>query len=196
MKRHRALVSLSHDHHRALVEARRLRGVVERSDLSAGAATFLDFFANETVRHFREEEDLVFPTVVDFAEAREPIVQALLEHQRLRARAALLRHRPNGGSEMAEIMRDLGELLEAHIRHEERSLFPLIEALLDETALAQIELSLSDSCAVDGPGETLFDPCRSDPEGSDATFLFWGSGGGSRCDAGFLGDRRRSVRET
>jgi hypothetical protein len=46
----------------------------------------LRFFAGETVEHFREEEELLFPLVVDFDEARELLVQALLEHQRPTAR--------------------------------------------------------------------------------------------------------------
>jgi hypothetical protein len=93
MKRHRTLVPLSHDHHHALVEARRLRCGAEGPGSSTAASAFLRFFASETVCHLRAEEELLFPTVVDFPEAHEPIIQALLEHQRIRARAALLRDR-------------------------------------------------------------------------------------------------------
>ena len=42
------------------------------------------------VPHFREEEELLFPRVADAEEARELVVQALLEHQRLHAAAAEL----------------------------------------------------------------------------------------------------------
>jgi hypothetical protein len=65
MKRHRTLVPLSQDHHHALLD-RRLRWAAERPGSSTAASAFLWFFASETVGHFRAEEELVFPTVVDF----------------------------------------------------------------------------------------------------------------------------------
>jgi hypothetical protein len=90
MKRHPALIPLSHDHHHALVEARRLRLAADTPESAAVATAFLRFFAGETVEHFREEEELLFPRVVDFEEAGELLVQALLEHQRLYALTARL----------------------------------------------------------------------------------------------------------
>jgi mannose-6-phosphate isomerase-like protein (cupin superfamily) len=90
-----------------------------------------------TVRHFREEEELVFPSVVDCEEARELLVQALLEHQRLHALEAQLRQQLAGGESVAGLMRQLGELLEAHVRLEERRFFPVIEQLLPEAALTE-----------------------------------------------------------
>ena len=78
MKRHRALIPLSHDHHHALVEARRLRRAAGGADATGAARAFLRFFADESTRHFRDEEERLFPTVVDVEETREPIVQALL----------------------------------------------------------------------------------------------------------------------
>jgi hypothetical protein len=59
MKRHPALIPLSHDHHRALVEARRLRAA-DAPESAAAATAFLRFFADETIPHFRQEEELLF----------------------------------------------------------------------------------------------------------------------------------------
>jgi len=100
----------------------------------------LGFFADATVRHFREEEELLFPTVVDCEQARELLVQALLEHQLLHALAARLQQQLAAGEGVADVMQRLGELLEAHVRLEERRLFPVIEQLLEQaprTGLAQ-----------------------------------------------------------
>jgi hypothetical protein len=180
MKRHRTLVPLSHDHHHALVEARRLRCAAEGPGSSTAALAFLRFFASETVCHFRAEEELLFPTVVDFPEAREPIIQALLEHQRIRARATLLRDRLDGRRALAGIMRELGELLEAHVRHEERRLFPLIERLLDDPTLAAVELGRSD-------GYEAVDPQRGAQRPASSHFPCQ-----PQRDAAFLGCRRRS----
>jgi mannose-6-phosphate isomerase-like protein (cupin superfamily)/hemerythrin len=132
MKRHPTLVPLSHDHHEALVEARRLRLAADTPDSTAAAAAFLRFFADATVRHFREEEELLFPLVIEFEETRELLVQALLEHQRLHALTARLEQILAIGGEVGGVMRELGELLEAHVRLEERRLFPLIERRLED----------------------------------------------------------------
>jgi hypothetical protein len=77
MKRHPALIPLSHDHHHALVEARRLRRAADTPKSAAVARAFLRFFAGETVGHFRDEEELLFPRLVEFDAARELLVQAL-----------------------------------------------------------------------------------------------------------------------
>ena len=91
MKRHPALVALSHDHHHALVEARRLRrAAAADNEPAAAAAAFRRFFAAVSVPHFREEEETLFPLVVDAEEARPLLVEALLDHQRLHALAAAL----------------------------------------------------------------------------------------------------------
>lgn len=134
MRRHPALVPLSHDHHHALVEARRLRQAADGHHSFAAVDAFLRFFADESVRHFREEEELLFPLVAEAEEARELVVEALLQHQRLHALAARLR-RAIGDTSVA---RELGELLEAHVRLEERELFPLIERLVGQ-GLALLE---------------------------------------------------------
>jgi mannose-6-phosphate isomerase-like protein (cupin superfamily) len=117
------LIPLSHDHHHALVAARRLRRAAGGVDAHEEAAAFSRFFADESVRHFREEEERLFPLVADSGEARPLVVRALLEHQQLHAFAARL------ASEDLAPMHDLAALLEAHVRFEERELFPLIERL-------------------------------------------------------------------
>jgi hypothetical protein len=77
-------------------------------------------------------------------------------------------------------MRELGELLEAHVRHEERRLFPLIERLLDDPTLAAVELGRSDRYeAVDPQGALSDQPRRTSPCQPQR-------------DAAFLGCRRRS----
>ena len=145
MKRHPSLVPLSHDHHHALAAAEQLRRVTSVAESREDAAAFLDFFAAAQARHFREEEELLFPLVAELDEAREPLLQALLEHQRVRALARRLEAGLAEGEPGADVMRELGDLLVAHVRHEERVLFPLIERLADESALASLELPVRDA---------------------------------------------------
>jgi iron-sulfur cluster repair protein YtfE (RIC family) len=144
MRRHSALAPLSHDHHHALVAARRVRQAAAEPEAAAAAASsFLDFFAEETIRHFREEEELLFPLIVPFDEARELLVEALLQHQRLHSLVLQLHHRAESDAGYADLMREAGELLEGHIRLEERGLFPLIERLLESDELAELALGPS-----------------------------------------------------
>ena len=177
MRRHEALVPLSHDHHDALVAARRLRRSAAGPDAAAEAEAFLDFFAEETVQHFRQEEELLFPHVVDREEARELVLEALLDHQRLHALAAKLGARLAGGHADPVIMRSLGEALEAHVRLEERRLFPLIEQLLSSETLAGLTLRRGDA--------PVTARCGSGPlwgtasEELNATLLSWNAGDGT-----------------
>jgi hypothetical protein len=59
MKRHPALIPLSHDHHAGLVQAVRLRRAATDGDASArlaAARDFGEFFRNEERVHLRDEE--------------------------------------------------------------------------------------------------------------------------------------------
>ena len=147
MKRHPSLVALSHDHQHALVQARRLR-----CDEVAG---FAEFFAHDLVRHFREEEETVFPLLAGVGVEPPELVQALLEHQRIRAGA----DHPDAA---------LGELLEGHIRLEERVLFETIQRTVPEELLARL-LSRRDG------GPTWGAATRD----LNATVLEWPPGGGT-----------------
>ncbi len=104
------------------------------SDETAAEARqgFLDFFAREGRRHFRIEEELLLPAYARHGDATEDdVVRVLTDHVELRRAATDLT------TERDELRR-LGERLEAHIRHEERVLFPRIEAALSDEELIQL----------------------------------------------------------
>ena len=118
MRRHPALVHLSHDHHHTLVWAKRLkRGETEG---------FAEFFERDVARHFREEEETVFPLLAEFAPEPPPsLARAALDHARIRALAA-------------EPGPELGEALEAHVRLEERELFEELQRLVPSERLDEL----------------------------------------------------------
>jgi quercetin dioxygenase-like cupin family protein len=177
VRRHRALAPLSHDHHHSLVEARRLRRAANGPGADAAARAFLRFFAAEGIRHFREEEELLFPLVADRPEAREPVVRALLEHQRLHALAAQLAPQAHAGRPSPELMSELGERLDEHVRYEERELFPLIERLVDE---ATLELLTFEPAGAPVPAASIGrgPVWGGESEDLNATVLVWEPGGG------------------
>ena len=164
MRRLQALIPLSHDHHHALVAARRLRRAADGDDDPSGAVeAFLHFFGTSSVPHFREEEEALFPLVIDVEEAHALLVRALLDHQRLHALAAAL----EVDRDVRGTMRELGEQLEAHVRFEERQLFPLIERL----AVTALEGALA---APTGGGPVWGDAS----DDLNATLLEWSAGAG------------------
>ncbi len=166
MKRHPALVALSHDHHHGLVQASRLRRGADSGDVLTAVRAFLRFFEQETVAHFREEEERLFPLVAELEDARDALVRALLEHQRIHALVARLEEQQAAGAPQVALVTELGSLLEAHIRYEERELFPLIERLLPELRL------LRSVEAAGGHGPVW----GTESEELNATVLVWAAG--------------------
>jgi mannose-6-phosphate isomerase-like protein (cupin superfamily) len=147
MKRHPALVPLSHDHQHGLVLAKRLQ-----RDETDG---FTEFFERELVRHFRLEEEVVFPLLAEAGVEPPELARALLDHQRIRAGAA--------HADAA-----LGELLEAHIRLEERVLFETIQRVVPDERLTAL--------LPHGPGGPLWGMAS---EELNATVVEWPPGGGT-----------------
>ena len=139
---HPALIPLSHDHHHGLVHSRRLRKAAEGDgpERRDAAAAFLSFFDRDTRQHFRDEEEQLFPLLVDAdGPATELLVRALLEHQRLHALVGRLNGELDAGDVSAAQMRELAHALEQHIRFEERTLFPLIESVASEDPLRRLQ---------------------------------------------------------
>jgi hemerythrin-like domain-containing protein len=155
MKRHPSLHNLSTDHHHGLVQARRLLHAVPaggkaqgETDLEQVVGDFLRFFATETTRHFREEEEVLLPAFARYGDLGDPaIVQMLVEHGQLRRLAGDLQQQLARGELSPETMRATGALLQAHIRQEEQSIFPLIEQSMPEAALTDLARQLAGSGA-------------------------------------------------
>jgi iron-sulfur cluster repair protein YtfE (RIC family) len=144
MKRSEALSPLSRDHHQGLFVALQLRRA--DADTAAGAReAFLTFFERDGARHCRAEEEVLLPAYARHAEPDEPaVVRVLVEHVDLRRRAQDL-----AGSadwDVAEL-RELGDRLEGHIRHEERVLFPMIEEALPAEELERLAAAVERAAA-------------------------------------------------
>jgi iron-sulfur cluster repair protein YtfE (RIC family) len=152
-RRHDRLIPLTHDHHHALAHARRLATASElgAEERSALAGEFLDFFHGETLTHFREEEESIFPLVVDDVECEGALTRVMLEHLRIHAGVRRVRTELDGGDVSAGSLTEVATMLEAHIRFEEKVLFPLIERTAGG-ALDRIALAPRQRGAPDRPG--------------------------------------------
>ncbi|MEA2179661.1 MAG: hypothetical protein QOG77_2958 [Solirubrobacteraceae bacterium] len=139
MKRHPALAPLSRDHHHALVAARALFRATPQG--AAGAAQeFLRFWEADGCAHFRLEDEILLPAYACHGDPGHPVVvQALVDHMTIRRDAGIAA----AGAASLETLRGLGAYLAAHVRLEERELFPLVERTLPEADLAALGARLA-----------------------------------------------------
>jgi len=134
MRRDPALVDLSHDHHQALYCAMLMQRATA-DDLAEVREGVLGFWDDQGAKHFRVEEEVLLPAFAAAGDPREDaVVTVLVDHVWIRERMARLA----AGELGLPDVRALGERLAAHVRHEERVLFPLIEQTLDADALASL----------------------------------------------------------
>ncbi len=138
MKRSDALAPLSRDHHQVLYLAMRLKRA-EDADLREEA---LAFFAGVERRHFDVEEQVLLPGWLQASPGSDRGLAVRVAEEHLDIRIALRALRGEVGP--AELNR-LGELLESHVRFEERVLFPAIEADLDVEALESLGAEIAEA---------------------------------------------------
>ena len=131
--RHPILIPLSNDHHHGLALALRCRrqalGQIKPTGaqgLKERVKEYRDFFVQNLVPHFRAEEEILFPLIrARAAESHSLIDQLLKDHEQLRKGEECLAEDKG----LSKVLFDLGDLLERHIRREERELFPFFENL-------------------------------------------------------------------
>ena len=153
MKRHSALIPLSRDHHNGLVQASWLRRAAADGDAAAwlaAAREFVEFFRNEERVHLRDEEEALFPLFLRHVQSQPaPLREARLQHVQLEGFVRKLEIAVAASIVDRETLDAAGGLLDAHIRLEERQLFPLIEELVPDDELRRLRLAERNAtCAV------------------------------------------------
>lgn len=146
--RHPSLTLLSHDHHHGLALALRCRrqalGQIKpmgAQGLKERVKEYKDFFAQNLVPHFRAEEEILFPLIrARAAESHSLIDELLKDHEQLRKWEGCLEEDKG----LAKVLFDLGDLLERHIRREERELFPFFENLVAQVDAERIEKEIKE----------------------------------------------------
>lgn len=128
MKRHRKLQDLSREHHHALqlaLQARRAATCADPAAIEATAAACRAAFSSELDPHFSVEEDIFLPLLAAAGE-RGLVERVMSDHTELRHLCAQLQQ-PDAATMLA-----FAERLASHVRFEERELFVVLEALLDD----------------------------------------------------------------
>ena len=146
-RRHDALLPLTHDHHHALVQARALVGAAtdDEEERTRVARAFVRFYEEDTLLHFHEEEEVLFPRLLEHVgEPPEELIRVLVEHVRIHGSVTRLRSSLESGAPNGEQLKELGETLRAHVRLEENTLFPLIERSVPDGSLSDIAFAARD----------------------------------------------------
>jgi hemerythrin-like domain-containing protein len=134
----------------------RLRRAAADGDASArltAAREFVEFFRNNERVHLRDEEEELFPLLLRHVPSQPaPLREARVQHVQLEGFTRTLEIGVAAGIVDREILDAAGDLLGAHIRLEERQLFPLIEQLVPDDELLRLGLASKDmTCAVRRP---------------------------------------------
>jgi hemerythrin-like domain-containing protein len=146
-----AIELLKEDHQEALD----LLGKLEQADQKPGTdPTDTEKFnrLNEALKlHTKIEEEYLYPVMEELEETRGLIETAYEEHERVEELLAQLSAKAPKRPEFQELLVQLKEALETHIRKEEDELFPKVEENLDSEELevlgSRMEQLKSDSHA-------------------------------------------------
>jgi len=146
MKRHLSIVSLSREHHGALILARLLQKDSPPyknlpTDVKGKAVYATNKYHTELAGHFLTEEVSLLQKVTGINKTLDILIgEIYAEHKELRSLFELIPVSKN----LEEHLNSLGCALEKHIRKEERVLFSLIQDTCNEDLLDDIKNLLSE----------------------------------------------------
>jgi len=135
MKRNANIAPLSRDHHHSLLFCWKIRqGIAKGVGLERIQPYILYFYKMHLEKHFQEEEALLFRVIDD------PLcLCALDEHRRV---LDLVKAITGSKAWDAEYYSGLADLVENHVRFEERQLFPFLETRLSREQLSKVGAEL------------------------------------------------------
>ena len=132
IKRNVNLVPVSREHHSTLLFCWKLREGVKHKVDSERIVKYIDWFwADHILPHFETEEKLLFTDTED-----PKVKQALSEHRQIEYLVKEMSEQRPGAA--PELILKLSELVNQHVRYEERDLFPYLEQNFGEAKLAEI----------------------------------------------------------
>jgi iron-sulfur cluster repair protein YtfE (RIC family) len=147
IKRDKALHILSHDHHHGLILAQLVKkGSPKYKNLpetTEGKKDYsIRFYNYELIKHFEDEEKILFPVVNGKDDEIDNLIEEIItEHKKIKQ----LINRLDSDEGVENTLDELGNILESHIRKEERDLFMKIQEILTEDELTSVEKQLTES---------------------------------------------------
>tara|TARA_R110002111_G_scaffold12753_1_gene37123 strand:+ start:85 stop:594 length:510 start_codon:yes stop_codon:yes gene_type:complete len=136
LHRHEALAPFSRDHYTGLVQSQRLIKAAAQDAVARrkAVADFVDAWDHDIAEHFRDEERLLMPFMMDADR------DALLDqHRQLTGDAESLRLLRRATDPDAGALAEVGRRLEKHIRWEERELFARLQEQLGPAQIDELQ---------------------------------------------------------
>ena len=132
IKRHTAIVKFSQEHHFGLLLVWKLREGIKKQVATERLSRYTQFIFEKSLHpHFKEEEALLFVKLKD----DDPLKQrATGEHQLIYQLIAQIK----ADGTNRQLIVDFADLLDNHIRFEERELFQNLQIHLSEAELNEI----------------------------------------------------------
>lgn len=142
IKRSKHILQLSKDHHFTLLFSWKIRqGLKYGADAERIKKYVQYFWQRDMQEHFREEEEILFAPVKD-----AKVKKAMQEHQQIKEQISSLQI--STGEQASKQLAILADLVNAHVRYEERELFPHLENALTEAQLETIGTQLKEAPAL------------------------------------------------
>ena len=142
IKRNENILKLSKEHHFSLLFCWKIRqGLKARTDSSRIIKYVQYFKTNFLLPHFSEEEIFLFSALND-----KPVERAIEQHKEIKNLLDELSNSAENNS--TKQLEKLANLVDEHVRYEERELFPHIEKTLTYEQLEAIGKKLNDSDAL------------------------------------------------
>lgn len=132
IKRNENIVKLSRDHHASLLFCWKIRqGIKYHAGLGRIIKYVRYFWEHHFSTHFKEEEEILF------SQLKDDVVQKAVEDHR-KIKTFIDQITLEGMESEEDILLELAETVDQHVRYEERILFPYLEEKLSEKQLETI----------------------------------------------------------
>lgn len=125
IKRSENIMKLSREHHFSLLFCWKIREGIKKKVAPWRIVQYVRYFWDENLQHhFKEEEEILFAPLPD----DEMVIKAFEEHVAIKQGVEALYTSPE--QELWEELAKFVDLLDKHVRYEERQLFPHLETVL------------------------------------------------------------------
>lgn len=139
LKRHPALIPLSKDHHFGLLLCWKIRTGIRKAIQPERIVQYVVYFyKNHLVSHFEEEEKHIFTLLDEKDEKRK---KAERQHRRI---VRLINNLSLDPERVKVTLGQIEEVLETHIRFEERDLFPYFQGCVDASSLEHLRKKIEE----------------------------------------------------
>ena len=142
IKRNKNILKLSKEHHLSLLFCWKIKQGLNGEIPPDRIIKYIQYFsANFLIPHFREEEFFLFPALND-----EKVDKAIEQHKQINnlISGVSLYDETN----LKKTLQRIAELVDDHVRYEERELFPYMESKLKDEQLSAIGKKLNEAEAL------------------------------------------------